>query len=281
MQFRTFRRIRQIFLIGLIIAFLFTLLLFLNEERAVDPVESEPADLGSVLQKETLSDADYELLFSETGLSQSCVDAIWRRENKNELILSEQKKFHDIPDYDCCILSLFTKSEKIIDKENAAIFYDLRPGDVLLTKSTHTLFYRHGHSALVLDEDTMLEAVAIGEKTKREDADNWGMYPTYIQLRIREEAAQSVNMSADKLGKAVADYAESTYDNASYSLFAGAFGHGAESGETQCAHLIADPYAHFGIAASSRKFPATPYSLMKSGVFEIIQYRGFDLSKLP
>ena len=281
MQFRTFRRIRKIFLIGLIIAFLFTLLLFLNEQRAVDPIKREPADLGFVLRKETLSGADYDMLFSETGLSQSCVDALWHRADKNELILSEQKRFYDTPDFDCYILTLLTKSEKIIDKQNAAVFYDLRPGDVLLTKSTHTLFYRHGHSALVLDEDTLLEAAAIGEPIQKTKADNWGMYPTYIQLRIKEDVAQNINMSTDELGKAVADYAESTYGNASYSLFTGAFGHGAESGEAQCAHLIADPYAHFGITASSRKFPATPYSLIKSGAFEIIQYRGFDLSKIP
>ena len=166
MKYRTFRLIRHILFLGIIAAVLFSLLLFLNERQAVDIIKSPPADLSGVLRKEKLNDDDYKLLFYETGLGQSCIDIIWQRQDKKELILSEQKKFYDIPDYDCHILSLLTKSEKIIDKKNTAVFYDLRPGDVLLTKSTHTLFYRHGHSALVLDEDTLLEAVAIGEQAR-------------------------------------------------------------------------------------------------------------------
>ena len=281
MKYRTFRLIRHILFLGIIAAVLFSLLLFLNERQAVDIIKSPPADLSGVLRKEKLNDDDYKLLFYETGLGQSCIDIIWQRQDKKELILSEQKKFYDIPDYDCHILSLLTKSEKIIDKKNTAVFYDLRPGDVLLTKSTHTLFYRHGHSALVLDEDTLLEAVAIGEPAQTVEAKNWGMYPSFIQLRIREDIAGKTGMRAEELGSAVASYAEKNYDDAAYSLLAGAFGHGEKSGETQCAHLIAAPYAQFGITVSSRDFPATPRSLLKSGAFEIIQYRGFDPSKFP
>ena len=134
---------------------------------------------------------------------------------------------------------------------------------------------------MAVEAETVLEAVAIGEPAQTAEAENWGMYPSFIQLRIKEDIAKKTGMSAGELGAAVASYAENNYNNAAYSLLAGVFGRGEESGETQCAHLIAAPYAHFGITVSSRKFPATPRSLLESNAFEIIQYRGFDPSKIP
>ncbi|MGI5874245.1 MAG: hypothetical protein ACOX8R_06245 [Bacillota bacterium] len=251
----------------------FAVLLFFCESRAVTVPKTERS-IAALTEKEALSEEDYRLLLEETGLGRETVDLLRSRPGGDAALLSEQKRFHQRPDFDCRPLTGVTMMETVLRSEDALVFYDLRPGDVLLTFSTHTLFYRHGHCAIVLDDETIAEAVAIGRPVAVTKAAKWGFYPTVLQLRLSEEAAADAGMTPAKAGAAAAERAETEFLGDRYSLFAGGFGRGEETDETQCAHLIAACYAGIGVTASSRTFPATPMSLLKSGAFDIVQCRG-------
>ena len=163
-------------------------------------------------------------------------------------------------------------AETVLDPDDAYRLYDLRPGDILLTRSTHTLFWRHGHCAMYLGDGKIIEATAIGESTSVIDAENWGNYTTGMHLRLKDDS--------ETLGVQAAAYAESELIDDKYRLFAGAFGIGTENDATQCAYLIWSAYDQCGIDIASRHFPITPTSILNSGKFEILRVWGYDTKDL-
>ncbi|MBQ6810487.1 MAG: hypothetical protein IJO94_03680 [Firmicutes bacterium] len=225
-------------------------------------------DLSALLRKESLTEEDYILLREQTGLGEEIVDILWQEENRKEIFLAEQQKFFDAPEYYCHNLAIVSMAETIINSEEAYQLYDLRPGDVLLTKSTHTLFWRHGHCALYLGDGKILEATAIGSMTSVIDAENWGSYTTGMHLRLKE--------NSDTLGEEAAAYAKKELIDDKYRLLAGAFDIGVETDATQCAYLIWAAYDQCGIDISARDFPVTPASILNSGKFEILRVWGYD-----
>lgn len=247
-----------------------------TENSAATAPQSNKTDLTAILQKETLSEKDYATLWEQTGLGRSHVNFLWDSPDRETIFLAEQSRFFGAPDFQCANLAVVSMAEVITDPNAAYPLYDLRPGDVLLTKSTHTLFWRHGHSALYLGNGEMLEATAIGKPTAVKEAALWGYYPSGIHLRVRDSAALDADMTAEELGESVAAYAADELADDRYRLFAGAFGIGPENDATQCAYLISAAYEHFGIQVSDRDFPVTPSSLLESGKFEILRFWGFD-----
>lgn len=250
-----------------------------TEKHAVSPLSTAKVDLTEVAQKTTLSQSDYDLLFKQTGLGKTDIDLIW--DSKADIygeISAYQRRFFSDPAYICDGIAGFSRAERIVDSEDDYQFYDVQEGDVFLTKSTHTLCYRHGHSSLYLggEEKELLEATVIGAPVTCTKAAAWGGYPTGIQLRITTAMAASVGMTPAELGEAVVAYAREEILGDNYDLLAGAFGIGANSDDTQCAYLIYEAFSHFGVNVSTREFPVTPTSLLNSGAFEIIQVWGLD-----
>lgn len=103
---------------------------------------------------------------------------------------------------------------------------DLQPGDLLVTFSTHTLGWRHGHAALVIDSSTVLEAAMPGTLSGFSPADSWTAYASLLHLRVRDVTPQQQ--------AAVVDFAKS--------------------------HLIGLPYGFF-CGLGQNKAPTTPHSL--------------------
>lgn len=252
----------------------------LTENNASSIPEAEQANISQVLNKDSLTKDDYSFLWEQTGLSKTVIDQLRSKPNGIREIKKAQTILFEPPSFVCKEISGFSKAETIEDKKNFCPVYDLMPGDVLLTKSTHTLCYRHGHSALVIGDGMLAEATAIGNPVSVTDTSKWGGYPSAIQLRITKEAAAKTGMTPEELGEAVSSYAEQNLLGENYHLLAGAFGHGIESGETQCAYLIWEAYQAFGVDVSARSFPVTPASLLNSKQFEVISCRGFDPEKI-
>lgn len=276
MHYKLEKIIRRAGAILLLCIFLSIAATALTEKGAQSLPSATRQDISAVLGKDILTPEDYQLIWRQTGLGAEIVNTLRSETDGNQKILQEQRRFLSAPPYDCRILSGLSRAEGLINRSDFYPMYDLQPGDVVLTKSTHTLFYRHGHSALCLDADTLLEATAIGSPTEKTAAENWGSYPSGIHLRISEEAAAEIGTNREELGKAVAAYAEENLGNDTYSLLAGTPGKGIDSGETQCAYLIWAAYRPFGIDVSSRNFPVTPHSLLQSGKFEVIRCWGID-----
>lgn len=89
-------------------------------------------------------------------------------------------------------VSLFTLEEQCVDEEHQPIacqqLTDIQTGDILVTKSNHTFFYRHGHAGVVVDakEGLVLEALGYGEGSTFEPLEKWNDYPTVKVLRLKE-----------------------------------------------------------------------------------------------
>lgn len=252
----------------------------LQENNAADIPPKTPAELSDI--SFPLQQDGYALLTKETGLMPEAITEIAAKEQNPLAVFKRyQRIYYQNPAYTCNGIAEMSSAERICGKENYYPFYNLLPGDVLLTKSTHTFFYRHGHSGLVLNKSSLLEASEIGMPASLRNPADWGGYPAVMQLRIKEEVAQNCGMTAAELGEAVAAYAEKELLGDDYSLLCGIGNIGIETNKTQCAYLIWEAFSHFGIDASHRKFPVTPKSLFASGVFEVVSYRGFTAPDFP
>ena len=276
MQYKTGLWIKRILMSFIVCLCLIALWMLLAERNAVTTPQYEKAPLAEIVEKDELTEEDYELLWTQTGLKQSAVDDLWRKTDRRELLYREQNRLFHPPDYECRGLTGFVKVEVIHGRANFFRLYDLQPGDVLLTPNTHTFGYRHGHSALYIGSGELLEATEIGEPVSVTEAAYWGSYPAGLHLRLTEEAAAETGMSREELGLFIAEYAQTNLLDDEYRLMAGLLNDGIEENETQCAHLIWAAFQSAGIDVSSRDFPVTPHSLLESGKFELIRCWGFD-----
>lgn len=264
------------FLIFTVIISLIGGLTLLGESNTATVPAYEAVDISRLAEQSSFSPAEADLLWEQTGLNPKILDTIEDKEERKAVLLAAQKQLFTPAEYHCDGLALFSKAELFTDPQSTVPLYDLRPGDVLITKSTHTLCYRHGHSALYLGEGKLLEAAAIGLPTAITDAAYWGKYPSGLHLRLKESAAAKIHSDAAHIGAEAAAYAEKELQNDDYHLLAGAFGIGTATDQTQCAHLIYTAYAHCGIKTAAREFPVTPHALWESGQFEVLHCWGFD-----
>ena len=267
MKYTIQKKITTAFFLFVLIVSVVSAVTLLQEKDTAQSPSYEKTDISTILEKENWTEEDYNILWEQTGLGRTLLQTIQTEEDCKEILLAEQKRFFGAPDYICIGLALFSKAEIISEPAEYYPLYDLQSGDVLLTKSTHTLCYRHGHSAIYIGGGMILEAAAIGLDTNTTEAAFWGRYPSGIHLRFHGD---------DDTGARAAEYAKTELVGDKYHLFAGAFGIGESTDHTQCAHLIWAAYQSCGVDVSGRNFPVTPKSLLESGQFEIVRCWGFD-----
>ena len=111
--------------------------------------EWEKEDISDILEKDTFDERDYELLFRQTGLSEIAVKDLEKNGRKAEISEFAEQYFKK-PEYKqeflfFPIVACETKTDEPLK------IAPLKRGDVLVALSTHTLGYRHGHSAIVTD----------------------------------------------------------------------------------------------------------------------------------
>lgn len=228
-------------------------------------------DISAVLDKEQWTDEDYDFLYHQTGLSASALDEY--RDNKNFILGCQSDLFYD--------------GEVQHDAANFGSSHDyfpdrlfnmvnLRPGDVLISSSVHTLGWRNGHAALVLNSTRTLQAITIGVPSRvqgtvwfREASNFMVLRPVGIDAEIIED---------------IINYAWNNLVNVEYSLFTGVFNAKNQADDpqtTQCAHLVWQAYMAFGYDIDSDGGPVvTPKDIANSPYFEVIQVNGFDPDKL-
>lgn len=140
----------------------------------------------------------------------------------------------------------------------------LRDGDVLVTMSVHSVGWRHGHCALVVDgaEGLTVEATALGTPSSVRSAWTWNRYPTVWLLRpqglTEEERA------------ALADYGLEL-NGVPYSLFS----HKVQTSDhAQCASLVWHAYHRLGYDVDSDGgWLVTPGDLMGCELFQVTRLR--------
>lgn len=228
-----------------------------------------------IVSNETLDDADYDFIFSETGLGRPAVDK-----------LKEQKSFYDFVIYrdyytseksfECVREGVFACHEYIKNSDGEKTknpdFADIRNGDIILTLSIHSLGWRHGHAAIVTDAENgiTIQATMLGEKTSHGHIDEWKEYPLVIILRKKN--------SDEEFGENIANYANENLMGIDYSLLSGIVS-GRDTQNlpttTQCAHLVWFAYKKFGADIDSdRGRIITPYDILHSDELETVQVYG-------
>ena len=225
-------------------------------------------------QRVTLSkDSDYETIFLQTGLGKSAVDKLLRNDEL-QTILETQNRFWKTEEIICKpVFGVFARVDKLSAK-NATSLVDLQPGDILVTLSTHSAGWHHGHAGLVLDERNVLECVKWGQESEIVKIEHWKNYSNYAVLRVK-------GVSQELQQKVVA-YAKENLCGVPYRLTVGLFGkkspdvNGKTFG-THCGHSIWYVWNYFGYDLDSDGGRlVTPYDLLCSKQLEVVQLYGMD-----
>lgn len=217
--------------------------------------------------------SDYEQIFTQTGLGRSAIDKLISQ-GKFQVVLDTQNAFFRARDVECVsLLGWFTREDRI-KEEKAVPLVDLQPGDIILTLSTHSLGWRHGHAGLVLDEDSVLECVTLGKDSVIVDASHWSTYSDFAVLRVKG--------IGEELQEEVASYAKENLCGVPYHLSSGFIGEKAPELEApqfgmHCSYLVWYAWNHFGYDLDSDGGRlVTSYDLLHSDYLEVVQIYGMD-----
>lgn len=228
-----------------------------------------------VLAKKELDDRDYQLLLEQTGLGQAAIDEIrGKADYRIEDILLFQDSFLCDAKMECCSSTLFTKQDKVVLKGNRQVpMAALQDGDILISFSSHSLGWQHGHAALVVDGKNLLalEAVMPGSSSKIRSCKYWNTYSDFMVLRLKG--------ASEEERAAIADFAAENLTGVPYSLISGFFGkreeEDAKEMTAQCAYLIWYAFMRFGYDLDSDGGRlVTVGDLQESPLLEVVQVFG-------
>ncbi len=218
-----------------------------------------------------LSDADYEKLYAQTGLTRVGVDRM-RSEGKNGIvrILEIQKSYFAERETVRKPFGLYMCTDHV--DSHVPVTY-LENGDILVTASTHIGGWRIGHAGLVVNgaSGEVLQAESYGQpsiiKTTRRFTDRIN----FLVLSPKDK----------KLGKNVADYAVKNLVGIDYSSLIGIFRSKNSIDYTHCSHLVWYAYNHFGVDLDSNGGTMVmSKDIANSPHLEVVQVFGFDPDKL-
>ena len=234
-------------------------------------------ELESVAKKTELTEEDYRLIFSQTGLGKPAVDDFRKYDNFYQVLkmFQEQKM---IPAYYERRYLFFptTTADVLVDEKGRIRRLKLPPledGDIIITKSTKTMFYRHGHAALVTDGETKttMEAMMLGTDSTYTSARSFGSYATLMILRPKSD---------DKSREAALEYARQNLLGVPYHLTAGFFDKDKSDDKyvdsTHCSHLVWQAYKAAGVDLDTDGgWLVSPSDMSSSKKLEVVFSYGF------
>ncbi len=260
------------FIITLIISFcsLYTILAIYTNTHSHFTPSIAKENLDSIILKQNFSDSDYTTLFNQTGLTKPIIDELKSEPDfKNKISLFQDNYLKKLP-----IKKIFLPPVTIIDELSRDTGgFEIAPyqnGYILLTKSTHTANWRHGHCAIIVDASRgiTLEALSPGTYTLEQPISKWRYCPTFKMYRLKN-IPQSTN---DKIAK----YALSNLKGLPYNILSDK-SQGNIPYETHCSLLIWQAFKPFGfdLDATGGLF-VSPENLAMSPYLELLQTYGFD-----
>ena len=220
-------------------------------------------------------DSDLTTIFLQTGIGENTARQMILDGRFDEIVEAQELFFADDKVVCSPMIKWFTREERL---ENEIIpLYDLQPGDILVTLSTHTWGWRHGHCAIVLDEYRTVESISMLYDSSIERSYFWQDYSNFAVLRVKDVTKEQ--------GKQVADFAEEKLVDKPYSIFSGFGIHKApdvdsDSFAIHCSYLAWYAWSAFGVDLDSdggRLFSS--YDILHSDKVEIVQLYGMDPSE--
>lgn len=243
-------------------------------------------DILPVLAKNRLTDSDYRLLLFQTGLGKPAIDELRARNpDSAQYIERFQDYFFKDVRFICENNSPVSKEESLVDGQGNLIsgteFASLHSGDILVTKSSHTLGWRNGHSALVIDpvRGLTLESVVLGTNSSVQDIRKWINYPNFMLFRLKDFTEHALELIARSAAEKLNDIP--------YDLTVGIFSPKDANGTaknmpekiagTHCSHLVWQAFKNFGVDIDTNGgILITPRDIVKSARLEIVQVYGVD-----
>lgn len=231
-------------------------------------------DILQIIKKSQLSNDDYITIYEQTGVSPQVAKELVEN-GEYELLLKLNDLYFKSPDiYKNYIAYPITAEER--NKTQKTPIVNLKKGDILVSFSTHTLDWRHGHCALVLDDEgtVLLEHMSIGNTSCVTSAKNWGKYPGFVVLRYPD---------TDVATKA-ADYAWEYLVNIDYNIFAGIIKKDKSDEQkpesSHCSHIVWQAYMATGIDIDRDGGPlVTPYDVAMCDELRVVQIYGINPEK--
>ena len=285
------------YLLSLLAYWLFLEIIVEYDQRFVPTYEM--VSLEEILGQGNVSESDEALdpkkdselfreLYMQTGLGTDALKEILALKGDVALrrLQLHQDNFFNPRNILCRKITPITGEEKNADEEDNLVpgfkIQQVRTGDIFLSFSTHSLGWRHGHSALVTNGQTgrTLEAVVLGRNSEAQRAEKWTGYPTFLQLRISDEALDQLGISRQEAEERLAEVGEEKLTDVPYGLLTGMFGkYVPDIQETQCSHLVWFAFYELGLDIDSDGgWLVTPRDIAGSPYFEVVQIVGLDPS---
>ncbi len=225
-------------------------------------------DLTEILQKEVLTDDDYDLLCRQTGLGRAGVDRCFARgeEGKRTLLQIQGDYFGEYQTTNRYFAPFFSTS--YVDRDVTHCY--LEEGDVVITSSTRFAGIDMGHAGLVTDaaDGGVLQTSAYGSKSSIDSIGDFTDRVTFLILSPKTEGTTK---------NEVARFARENLVGLKYDITAGVLSDKNKCQRTQCAHIVWYAYKQFGIDLDSDGgLVVTPQDLASSEQMEVVQVFGFD-----
>ncbi len=231
-------------------------------------------NISGILDKDVLDANDYDLIFKQTGVAPLAVSELLDSYRLNDLKAINKLYFSKPQVKKEYIFFPFTCEENVLIQK--APLVPLKDGDILVTFNTHTLDWRHGHAAIVIDasENIILEHNSIGNVSKLTTLRNWHRYPAFMVLRYNDE----------KVATKAAKYAENTLVGIDYNIFTGLIKKDKSDEKipsgSHCSHIVWQSYKSVGVDIDFDGGPiVTPFDIASSNNLSLVQVFGIDPSK--
>ncbi len=264
--------------VAAVLIILYCLFIIANHYKAIYHPEAPMQDIGYLLSKATLTPLDYSFLLSQTGLGKPALDDLLKKPDGITRIQSIQKNYYIRHKMIIEKLNTFTRQETLdlecINNTSDLGMAPLKNGDILLTKSTHTLFWRHGHCGIVIDANKgiTLESLEPGTISMKQDISKWQYYSTLKIMRLK-------NVKYNAIEKVVR-YVEDNLIGKEYRILAFKKTGKAVPDYVNCSQLIWQAFISSGLDLDSNKgIFVTPEDIAKSPLLEVVQIKGFDPDK--
>ncbi len=250
---------------------------YFDYRLAAEAPSTDFFDLTEVLNKETLTEEDFNLIFTQTGLGKPAVSELLKSKNfADEIKLFQKQKMAPFSYEQTFIFFPTTTAEQLCNEAGNPRTLKLPPlqtGDILITRSTKTLLYRHGHAGLVLDEEGhTLESLMIGSDSMVLSTDYWTSYPALMILRPKDLGAEEKQV--------ITDFGRGKMRGIPYNLLTGLLKKDKKDMETvdgtHCSHLVWQCYKNAGIDLDSDGgFLVSPHDIANSDALELVFSFGF------
>lgn len=251
-----------IIIISFIILIIFILL---GEHHSYTKPQITPVNITNIIKKENWSYDDYNILTSQTGLTQISLDIL--KQNNINKILEVQKAYLSPVNIVCTPNMMLSRTERLTS--TLSPITALENGDILITPSSHVLGFRNGHCAIVIDAKNgiTLEAAFIGRNSEFNTVDRFRKYSSVAVYRLKNTDVETRSQIAQAAAKILI--------NKPYSLFAGIF----DNDSTHCSYLVWSAFNAFGYDLDSNGGKiVTPSDIAKSPLLELKQVYGLPLT---